>query len=151
MVKNGHRLCRPTTVDAWAASKFWTYMEEGTCKAQTSPACTQPIQETVRSWVKGKRAWFGGGERGKPILGFLLGLFWGKCPARMTYYPNGQSWARATRCTPWGIGIEKAPIPGPMVISRYAQTRKMWLMAKIVKYGHDMHYKKGLCHAQEQQ
>ena len=35
------------------------------CKAQTSPACTQPIQDMVRSWVRAKRAWFGGGERGK--------------------------------------------------------------------------------------
>ena len=28
-------------------------------------------------WVKGKRVWSGGGDRGKPILGFLLRLFWG--------------------------------------------------------------------------
>ena len=34
------------------------------CKAQTLPAYTQPIQDTVRSWVRGKRAWFGGRERG---------------------------------------------------------------------------------------
>ena len=34
-------------------------------KAQTSPTCTQPIQDTVRSWVRDKRAWFGDGERGK--------------------------------------------------------------------------------------
>ena len=33
--------------------------------AQTSTACTQPIQNMVSSWVRGKRAWFGGGERGK--------------------------------------------------------------------------------------
>ena len=39
--------------------------KKSTRKAQTSPACTQPIQDTVRSWVRGKRAWFGGGERGK--------------------------------------------------------------------------------------
>ena len=37
------------------------------------------------SWVKGKRVWSGSGERGKPILGFLLRLFWGKCPTGMTY------------------------------------------------------------------
>ena len=59
-----------------------------TRKAQTSLACTQSIQEVVRSWVRGKRAWSGGGERGKPILGFLLKLFWGKCPAGMTYHPK---------------------------------------------------------------
>ena len=39
--------------------------KRGTHKAQTSPACTQPIQDTVRSWVRGKKAWFGGGEREK--------------------------------------------------------------------------------------
>ena len=57
-------------------------------KAQTSPAYTQPIQEVVRSWVRGKRAWSGGGEMGKPIMGFLLRLFWGKCFAGMTYHPK---------------------------------------------------------------
>ena len=39
-------------------------------------------------WVKGKRVWSGGGDREKPILGFLLRLFWGKCPTRMTYRPK---------------------------------------------------------------
>ena len=39
--------------------------KKGMHKAQTSLACTQPIQDTVRSWVRGKRAWFDGGERGK--------------------------------------------------------------------------------------
>ena len=37
----------------------------GTSKAQAPPACTQPIKDKVRSWVRGRRAWFGGGERGK--------------------------------------------------------------------------------------
>ena len=31
-------------------------------KAQTLLVCTQPIQEVVRSWVRGKRAWSSGGE-----------------------------------------------------------------------------------------
>ena len=39
--------------------------KRGTRKAQTSPAYTQPIHDMVRSWVRGKRVWFGGGERGK--------------------------------------------------------------------------------------
>ena len=39
--------------------------KKGTRKAQTLPACTQPIQDTVRSWVKGKKAWFGDWEREK--------------------------------------------------------------------------------------
>jgi len=42
----------------------------------------------VRSWVKGKKTWFGGGERGKPILKFLLRLFWEKCPVRITCRPK---------------------------------------------------------------
>ena len=40
------------------------------------------------SWVRDKRAWSGSWERGKPIMGFLLRLFWGKCPAMMTYNPK---------------------------------------------------------------
>ena len=60
-------------------------------KARARPRLHQPIQDMVRSWVRGKRVWFGGGERGKLILGFLLWLFWGKCLAGMTYHPNGQS------------------------------------------------------------
>ena len=39
----------------------------------------------MKSWVRGKRAWSSGREKGKPILGFLLRLFWGKCPVGMTY------------------------------------------------------------------
>ena len=65
--------------------------KEGTRKAQTSLACTQPIQDAVRSCVRGKRAWFGGGERGRPILRFLPGLIWGKCPVEMTHHPNRQN------------------------------------------------------------
>ena len=72
-------------------ANFGCTWKRGTCKAQTSPAYTQPIQNTVRSWVRGKRVWFGGEERGKPILRFLLGLFWGKCLAGMTYHLNGQN------------------------------------------------------------
>ena len=39
--------------------------KRGTRKTQTSLAYTQPVQDTVRSWVRGKRAWFGGGEKRK--------------------------------------------------------------------------------------
>ena len=44
---------------------FGHIWKKGTRKAQTSPACTQPIQDTERSWVKSKKAWFGDGEREK--------------------------------------------------------------------------------------
>ena len=51
--------------------------DTNTRKAQAPPACTQPIQDMVRSWVRGKRAWFGGRERGRLILRFLPRLFRG--------------------------------------------------------------------------
>ena len=92
--KTDSRLCkqasRPRRTTKGQAD-FGHIWKEGTRKAQTSPACTQPIQDTVRSWARGKKAWFGGGERGKSILRFLLGLFWEKCPVGMTHHPNGQS------------------------------------------------------------
>ena len=31
----------------------------------------------------------------------------------------------------------------PMVVSKYTKTKQRWLRAKIVKSGHDRHYKKG--------
>ena len=40
----------------------------------------------MRSRVRGERVWSSGREREKPILGFLLRLFWGKCLAGMIYY-----------------------------------------------------------------
>ena len=51
---------------------IWT---EGTRKVQTPPAYTQSIRDMVKSWVRGKRAWFGGGEKEKFVLGFLLKFF----------------------------------------------------------------------------
>ena len=40
-------------------------------------------------WVKDKRGYgLVVGRKGKPILKFPLKLFWGKCPAGMTYYPK---------------------------------------------------------------
>ena len=92
--KTDNRLCRQAS-RPWQTSEqqadFGHIWKEGTRKVQTSPTCTQPIQDAVRLWVRDKRAWFGDGERGKPILRFLLGLFWGKCPAGMTHHPNKQS------------------------------------------------------------
>ena len=73
--RTDNRLCRPTTQMHKQQADFRHTWKRGTRKTQTSPACTQPIQDTVRSWVRGKRAWFGSGERGKPILRFLLGPF----------------------------------------------------------------------------
>ena len=40
-------------------------------------------------WVRGKRGYgLAVGRRGKPILGFSLKFFWGKCLAGMTYHPK---------------------------------------------------------------
>ena len=58
-----------------AASKFWTHAE---VKHTQGPGFTNLYPANTGdggSWVKGKRVWSGGGESGKPILGFLLGLF----------------------------------------------------------------------------
>ena len=42
-----------------------------------------------RSWIRGKRGHGLAVGRGKkPILGFLLRLFWGKCPVGMTCHPK---------------------------------------------------------------
>ena len=46
-------------------------------------------------WVRGKKGYAQAvGRRGKPILGFPLKLFWGKCPAGMTYHlkEGNMSW-----------------------------------------------------------
>lgn len=32
--------------------------------------------------------WFGGGEKERSILEFLLKLFWKKCPAGMAFHPK---------------------------------------------------------------
>ena len=85
------RLCRPTRQTHEQQVDFGHTWKRGTRKAQTPLAYTQPIQDMVRSWVRGKGVWFGGGERGKPILGFLLGLFWGKCSVGMTYHQTGKA------------------------------------------------------------
>ena len=40
-------------------------------------------------WVRGKRGYgLAVGRSRKPILGFSLKFFWGKCPAGMTYHPK---------------------------------------------------------------
>ena len=59
------------------------------------PRHHQPVPSQYGQWwVMGQRAWYGGGERKKPILRFLLRLFWGKCLVGMTYHPKEErmSW-----------------------------------------------------------
>ena len=68
--------------------KFWTHAEvehlQGPNFTNLYPANTGD----GGLWVRSKRVWSGGEERGKPIMGFLLRLFWGKCPAGITYRPK---------------------------------------------------------------
>ena len=71
-----------------AAGKFWTYIEVEHAQGPDITSLYPANTGSGGSWVRDKRVWFGGGERGKPILGFLLRLFWGKCPVGMTYRPK---------------------------------------------------------------
>ena len=52
--------------------------KRGTRKAQNLPAYTQPIQDMVRSWVRGERVWFSGEERGKTYFEVLARSLLGK-------------------------------------------------------------------------
>ena len=79
---------RSLQTTANAVGKFWTHTE---VKHVQGPDFTNLYLANTRggrSWVRGKRAWSGTRERGKPILGFLLRLFWGRCLAGMTYHPK---------------------------------------------------------------
>ena len=58
-----------------AARKFWTHAEIEHAQGPGFPNLYLANTGDGGSWVKGKRVWSGGGERGKPILGFLLRLF----------------------------------------------------------------------------
>ena len=89
IVKNGwqtvqanHGKCKQQQAD------FGHTWKRGTHKTQTSQACTQPIQDTVRSWVRGKRARFGCGEREKTYFEVSTRTLLGKCPVRMKYHPK---------------------------------------------------------------
>ena len=71
-----------------AAGKFWIYAE---VEHAQGPDFTNLYPANIGGgglWVRGKKVWSGSGEREKPILGFLLRLFWGKCPAGITYRPK---------------------------------------------------------------
>ena len=39
-------------------------------------------------------------------------------------------------------GAGKGDVNEPVVVDKYIQTKKRWLKGKIVKSGHDRHYKK---------
>ena len=58
--------------NAWVADRFWTYIE---VRHAQGPYITSLYPtNTGHREVMGQRAWYGGGEKGKPILRFLLRL-----------------------------------------------------------------------------
>ena len=71
-----------------AASKFWTHAKVEHAQGANFTSLYLANTGGGGSWVRGKKVCSGGGERGKPILWFLLKLFWGKCPTEMTYRPK---------------------------------------------------------------
>ena len=71
-----------------AVGKFWTHAEVQHAQGLDFTNLYLANTGGGGSWVRGKRVWSGGEEREKPILGFLLKLFWGKCPSGMTYRPK---------------------------------------------------------------
>ena len=77
-----------TTANAWVAGSFWTHAKVEHAQYPDFISLYPTNTEGGGSWVRGKRVWSDSRERGKPILGFLLRLFWGKYPARMTYHPK---------------------------------------------------------------
>ena len=63
--------------------------------AQGSGTTNLHPANTAGPWVKGKKGYgLTVGRRGKLILGFLLKLFWQKCPTGVTYHPKEEkmSW-----------------------------------------------------------
>ena len=66
------------------AGKFWTHVEVEHAQGPDFTSLYLANTGGGGSWVRGKKVWSGGREKGKPILGFLFRLFWGKCLAGMT-------------------------------------------------------------------
>ena len=71
-----------------AVGKFWTHAEVEHAQGLNFTNLYLANTGGGGSWVRGKRVWFGSGERGKLILEFLLRFFWGKCLAMITYHPK---------------------------------------------------------------
>ena len=76
---------RSLQTTANVTNKFWTHEEVEHAQGPDFTSLYPTNTKGGGSWVRDKRVWSGSGERRKPILGFLLRLFWGKCPAGMTY------------------------------------------------------------------
>ena len=71
------------------ADKPWTHMEvEHAQGSGTTHFYLANIGEMGHGSEVKKGMVLAVGRREKPILGFPLKLFWGKCPAGMTYHPE---------------------------------------------------------------
>ena len=79
---------RSLQTTANAAGKFSTHAEVEHAQGPDFTSLYPANTGGGGSWVKDKRVWSGSGERGKPILEFLLKLFWRKCLVGMTYRPK---------------------------------------------------------------
>ena len=99
----------------------------------------------MRSWVRGKRAWFGGRERGNTYFEVPTQALLGEMSCSNDISPK----RRKTELEPLGAfpfsGDGEWHTDGPVVVSKYTQTRQRLLRAKIVKSGHGRHYKGGPC------
>ena len=71
-----------------AAGKLWTHAKVEHTQDLNFTSLYPDNTGGGGSCIRGKRVWSSDGERGKPILGFLLRLFWGKCPVEMTCRPK---------------------------------------------------------------
>ena len=168
IVKNGrqtvqanHGKCKQQQAD------FGHTWKRGTHKTQTSQACTQPIQDTVRSWVRGKRAWFNGGERGKTYFKVpaqaLLGevSYWDGIPSKRSKTKlellgachEGQGERKHpdhSRKGCYGKQTNKIVFFCPAIGSGtqtdqwWSQIRQRLLRAKIIKFSHSRHCKRAI-------
>ena len=57
-----------------AVSKFWTHAEVKHAQGLDFTSLYPANTGGGGSWIRGKRVWFGSGERGKPILGSYSGF-----------------------------------------------------------------------------
>ena len=81
-----------TTANAWTVGRFWTYIEAKHAQGPNIANLYLANIGSSGSWVRGRDdmvwRWREGktyfGVPAQALLGFLLRLFWGKCPAEMT-------------------------------------------------------------------
>ena len=157
-----------TSANAWVANRFWTYIKVR--HTQDSYITSLYPVNTGHREIIGQRAWYGGGEKRKRILRFLLRLLGemsyqddipskrskdeleplGAChegyrektlTLQQVKVPRQTNKQKSLLCLVMGSGI--ANTDRSVVVDKYIQTKQRWLKAKIVKSDHSRHYKKG--------